>query len=125
MVVTIVYCFDPTSSRYYEDYDSLVAYIPSGCFTTFPVFVFSFTCQMNILQCYEELEIPTLRRMHKVIAKQHFICFAIFLFCGVFGYLSFPIDDPSINYLVRYDAVRHVTVLIVEVSSSRPSYSLS
>ena len=81
---------------------------------SFPVFIFSFTTQINLLQCFEELEKPTLRRMHKVLAKQHFICFSIYLFIGVFGYLSFPIDDPNANsYIVRYNAVEHLPVLIV------------
>ena len=114
MVITIRYTFDPTSSKYFEDYGSITTFNPAGCLTTFPVFVFSFTTQINLLQCFEELELPTLRRMHKVLAKQHFICFSIYLFIGVFGYLSFPIDDPTANsYLVRYDAVRHVSVFVV------------
>jgi len=116
MVVTIRYTFEPTVSHYFADFDHIKAFEPLGCLTTFPVFIFSFTTQINLLQCFEELEIPTIRRMHKVLAKQHFICFSIYLFIGVFGYLSFPIDDPSYNsYIVRYDAIRNIPVLIAVV----------
>ena len=117
MVITIRYTFDPTSSKYFEDYGSITTFNPAGCLTTFPVFVFSFTTQINLLQCFEELELPTLRRMHKVLAKQHFICFSIYLTIGVFGYLSFPKDDPSASsYLLRYDPVAHTDILAVTSS---------
>ena len=85
-----------------------------GTMDTLPTFIFSFTTQINLLQCFEELEIPTLRRMHKVLAKQHFICFSIYLFIGVFGYLSFPLDDKSFDdYLQRYDPKTQYAVLVV------------
>ena len=64
--------------------------------------------------------------MHKVLAKQHFICFSIYLFIGVFGYLSFPVEDPNANsYIQRYDAIQHLPVLIVDFGKegSRPADS--
>lgn len=114
MVVTVYYTFDPSASNYFSDYESIKAFKPLGCLTTFPVFIFSFTTQINLLQCFQELELPTLRRMHKVLAKQHFLCFMIYLFIGLFGYLSFPLDDPSVStYIMRYDALTHMPILLV------------
>lgn len=114
MVVTVYYTFDPASSNYFTDYDKIKAFQPLGCLTTFPVFIFSFTTQINLLQCFEELELPTLRRMHKVLAKQHFLCFTIYLFIGMFGYLSFPVDDPDAGtYIMRYNALTNLPVLVV------------
>lgn len=114
MLVTIYYTFDSTVSQYFNDFDKVQNFVPLGCLTTFPVFIFSFTTQLNILQCFEELEVPTLRRMHKVLAKQHFLCFTIYLFIGIFGYLSFPIDDPIFgSFIERYNAVRNLPVLFV------------
>lgn len=116
MIVTIRYTFDPTVSNYFAEFDQIKAFEPWGCLTTFPVFIFSFTTQINLLQCFEELDIPTIRRMHKVLAKQHFICFSIYLFIGIFGYLSFPIDDPTANsYIQRYDAINNIPVLVAVI----------
>ena len=49
MVVTIKYTFDPEVSNYYVDFDSIKAFEPLGCLGTFPVFIFSFTTQINLL----------------------------------------------------------------------------
>ncbi len=105
---------NPDISNYYLEFDKLKVFELSGALTSFPVFIFSFTTQINLLQCFEELEKPTLRRMHKVLAKQHFVCFTIYLFIGVFGYLSFPLDDPNANsFIQRYDPIKHFFVLVV------------
>jgi amino acid permease len=115
MVVTIVSTFNPDMSNYFLEFDKIKVFELSGALTAFPVFIFSFTTQINLLQCFEELEKPTLRRMHKVLAKQHFVCFTIYLFIGVFGYLSFPLDDPNANsFIQRYDPIKHFFVLVVD-----------
>jgi amino acid permease len=114
MIVTICYSFDEEVSNYFSEFQEVRSFKPMGCLTTFPIFVFSFTAQLNLLQCYEELELPSLRRMHKVLAKQHFVCFMIYLFIGIFGYLSFPLDDADASsYIVRYDALKNFPVLVV------------
>ena len=114
LVVTVLGTFNPEKGQYYRDFENLELVKWTGVTFTMPIFIFSFMTQLNLLQCFAELDRPSLRRMHKVLAKQHFICFSIYLFIGVFGYLSFPVDDPSANsYIIRYDAVRHVSVFIV------------
>ena len=114
MVITVLSTFNDEMSNYYKEYSSLKVFDITGCFATFPVFIFSFTTQINLLQCFEELEKPTLRRMHKVLAKQHFICFTIYLFIGCFGYLSFPIEDESSDsYIQRYNPISHFEIMIV------------
>ena len=118
MVVTIMSTFNPTRSNYYNDFRRVILVDWKGCMFSFPVFIFSFTTQINLLQCFEELEKPTLRRMHKVLAKQHFLCFSLYLFIGVFGYLSFPIDDGIMSsYIQRYNPIAHMEILVVVVSS--------
>lgn len=114
MVITVVDTFNGDKSDYYKYFDRLSVFNLKGCMFTFPIFIFSFTTQINLLQCFQELERPSLRRMHKVLAKQHFLCFTIFLFIGVFGYLSFPIEDPDSSfYIQRFDPIKHNEVLIV------------
>jgi amino acid permease len=115
MIITIASTFDKTMSNYYFEYDKLKIVTWSGCLYTFPVFIFSFTTQINLLQCFQELEHPTLRRMHKVLAKQHFVCFSIYMFIGIFGYLSFPTDDggASASFIQRYNPIDHFPILIV------------
>ena len=114
MIITVVDTFNGDKSDYYKYFDRLSLFNLKGCMFTFPIFIFSFTTQINLLQCYQELEKPSLRRMHKVLAKQHFLCFTIFLFIGVFGYLSFPIEDPDSSfYIQRFDPVKNNEVLIV------------
>ena len=114
MVVTITSTFNHKMSNYYDEFDKIKIVSVGGIMYTFPVFIFSFTTQINLLQCFEELEKATLRRMHKVLAKQHFICFSIYLFIGVFGYLSFPSDDPDVNsYVERYKPIEHTEILVV------------
>ena len=62
--------------------------------------------------------------MHKVLAKQHFICFSIYLFIGVFGYLSFPSDDPNANsYVERYKPIDHTEILVVGYCDFRLFFS--
>jgi amino acid permease len=118
-VITIVYTFNHNVGNYFLDFEHLHAFLPRGSLVTFPIFIFSFTTQINLLQCFEELNRPTLRRMHKVLAKQHFICFSLYLFIGVFGYLSFPLDDPKSNsYIERYGATENFPVLVVVSSYS-------
>lgn len=115
MVITVIDTFSPDKSDYFINFDRLTLVDWKGCIFTFPIFVFSFTTQINLLQCFEELEKPSIRRMHKVLAKQHFLCFMIYLFIGVFGYLSFPLEDPDSSfYIQRYDPTKHNEILIVE-----------
>ena len=115
MIVTISSTFDKRMSNYFFEYEKLKLANWAGCLYTFPVFIFSFTTQINLLQCFQELEKPTLRRMHKVLAKQHFICFTIYMFIGIFGYLSFPTDDggASASFIQRYNPIENFAILIV------------
>lgn len=113
LIITIIGAFDPAKGSYYRDYGELRLVNWSGVTYTMPIFIFSFMTQFNLLQCYEELEKPSLRRMHKVLAKQHFICFSIYLLIGIFGYLSFPKEDSSFAfYLQRYDPVANTDILV-------------
>ena len=114
LVVTVMGAFSAEKAEYFRDFDHLSIVKWRGVSFTMPIFIFSFMTQINLLQCFEELEKPSLRRMHKVLAKQHFICFSIYLTIGVFGYLSFPKSDDSFSsYLQRYDPVAHTDILVV------------
>ena len=124
MIITITSTFDKRMSNYYFEYQKLKVADFTGCLYTFPVFIFSFTTQINLLQCFQELEKPTLRRMHKVLAKQHFVCFTIYMFIGIFGYLSFPTDDggASASFIQRYNPIENFPILVVDhLSQIRPS----
>ena len=114
LVVTVLGTFNPEKGQYYRDFENLELVKWTGVTFTMPIFIFSFMTQLNLLQCFAELDRPSLRRMHKVLAKQHFICFSIYLIIGVFGYLSFPKEDPTSSfYLQRYDPIAHTDVLVV------------
>ena len=86
-----------------------------GVFTTFPLLIFSYTCQQNVLQAFEELDTPNPRRMKKVVTRQIFLCSCLYIFVGTFGYLTFPLNDSSIqgNLLIHYGVIDHLPILIV------------
>ena len=64
----------------------------SGINTTFPLFLFGYTCQQNVLDAYVELESPSIRRMKKVITRQFLLVSTIYLFIGIFGYINWPVN---------------------------------
>jgi amino acid permease len=53
-----------------------------------PIIMFAFTCQINVIPIYNELESHSARRMGKVTFRSVMISFTVYLLMGVFGYLN-------------------------------------
>jgi amino acid permease len=83
-----------------------------------PIFIFGFTCQQNVLNCFRELREPTVRRMKKVVTRQIFIASAIYLSVGCFGYLTFgnQFSATEENILTKYKD-SNVSVFVVSRSN--------
>lgn len=64
------------------------------------IFMFAFTCQVNVPSLYDELEDRSLPRMHAVSARAILICFGCYVCVGVAGYLETP--DSASNLLSNY-----------------------
>ena len=89
----------------------------AGLSTSFPLFIFGFTCQANVLSCYREMIMPNVRRMKKVVMRQMFISSSMYIFVGVFGYLTFGNSFRSTdqNILTKYET-SNISILLVGIS---------
>lgn len=115
-ILIVMYSFIPSVTDVEVNFPKLNYFVPSGIFTTFPLFIFSYTCQQNVLQAFQELNTPNERRMKKVVTRQIFLCSVLYLFVGIFGYITYPDEAPdgSGNLLTRYDVTKHLPILIVK-----------
>lgn len=69
-----------------------------------PIFMFAFSCQVNVISIYEELEKPSLSRMRIVTYSTVTICLIAYLMTGIFSYLEFgeeTMNNILINFCVR------------------------
>ena len=116
-ILIVMYTFVPSVVDVNVNFPKLNYFVPSGIFTTFPLFIFSYTCQQNVLQAFQELNTPNERRMRKVVTRQIFLCTVLYLFVGIFGYITYPLVAPSGsgNLLTRYDVSKHLPILIVRI----------
>eukprot|EP01006_Ploeotia_vitrea_P013939 TRINITY_DN36678_c0_g1_i1.p1 TRINITY_DN36678_c0_g1~~TRINITY_DN36678_c0_g1_i1.p1 ORF type:complete len:448 (-),score=11.24 TRINITY_DN36678_c0_g1_i1:108-1451(-) len=60
-----------------------------GLFQSLPIMLFSYTCQVNVFQIYDELDKRTPEKMSLLTCGSVAISFSIYLFMGFFGYLAF------------------------------------
>lgn len=79
------------------------ARVTTDFFRTIPIICFAFTCHMNILPIFNELENPNPKRYLRVGYTSHFICWCAYALVGTFGYLTFYGDTKS-NIIKNYDA---------------------
>lgn len=91
-LVIVVCAFMPNINEFSDNSSKIEYFRPMGTFSTFPLFIFSFTCQQNVLNAFQELNAANPRRMKKVITRQLFLCSVLYCFVGIFGYLTFPDD---------------------------------
>ena len=112
--VIVVYAFIPSTNNFGQNFLKISYIKPIGVLSSFPLFIFSYTCQQNVLAAFEELNAPTPRRMQKVITRQLFLCTILYTFVGIYGYFTYPevSADQKGNFLTLYDMSSHVPVLI-------------
>lgn len=65
-----------------------------GIFGSFPLIIFSFLYQPNIPAIYSELKRKSLARIDKVLVLASIISISIYVFVGIFGYVTFA-DLPA------------------------------
>ncbi|PWV09235.1 putative amino acid permease [Trypanosoma cruzi] len=68
------------------------------------IFTFSFICQLNAYEVYEEMYKPSVTRLTKGAGLGVFLCFFLYLCSGLFGYLDF---GPALtgSVLKRYNPI--------------------
>jgi amino acid permease len=74
--------------------------------------MFGYTCQNYVLIAYKELKFRSKRRMTKVSARHILLCASLYLFVGIFGYLTFPDSKSKDNLLIQYDPVKRIPFMI-------------
>ena len=90
--------------------DDLFQFSAAGFLTSFPIFVFAYSCQPNLLPIYVELQRPTVPRMHKVIRRSLYFSVTMYLIVAIFGYLTF-MDKTCGNILIN-NFKQHPQVII-------------
>ena len=92
-----------------------------GVLSTFPVAVFAYLCHPNVLDVFYELQRPSLKRMSKVLTRVMCIVTVLYIFVGVFGYLTFanaPInltDDNKGGIILLADYGGNRAIILVSV----------
>eukprot|EP01083_Nonionella_stella_P052530 139345_1 len=96
--------------------DDLFQFTGHGFLSSFPIFVFAYACQPNVLPIYIELQRRSMRRMHKVIRRAIFFSGSLYLVIGVFGYLTFM--DGTCGNILQNDFKQHLEVILSAVTIS-------
>jgi len=84
----------------------------SGLSVSMSEMLFSFQSQQYIMLAYHELNDKSVRRFTKVVCRQTLICTCIYVFVGVFGYITFAnrrIADLG-NFLMAYDPANNMPI---------------
>lgn len=96
------------------DWDDLVHFTPNGFLSSFPIFVFAYSCQPNVLPIYVELQRRSVRRMHKVIRRSLYFAASLYVFVGIFGFLTFM--DGTCGNVLQNNYKQHPEIIISAVS---------
>lgn len=67
--VIVVCAFVKSTNDFDLNYPKIKVFKPIGIFESFPLLIFSFTCQPNVLYAFQELNNANPRRMKKVITR--------------------------------------------------------
>jgi len=68
-----------------------------------PILLFAFTCQVNVLDVWDDLTSASKRRMQKVTHRSMSLCLAIYVSVGLFGFLDFGTNTCG-NILKSYQS---------------------
>lgn len=83
---------------------------PDSIAKAFSIIIYSYTCHPNVLPIYLELQRRSPRRMNKVCRRSLGTAFSLYLFMGLFGFLTFG-QATSSNILLN-DYRRDVSVIV-------------
>ncbi len=72
-----------------------------GYIQAIPIIMIAFTCQINVIPIYNELERASARRFGKVTFRSVAISFSVYIIMGIFGYLNFR-GNTNANILTNY-----------------------
>ena len=89
-------------------------FTPNGFLSSFPIFVFAYSCQPNVLPIYVELQRRSVRRMHKVIRRSLYFSATLYIFVGMFGYLTFM--EGTCGNVLQNDYEKHPEIIVAAVS---------
>jgi len=114
--VVVFYSLNPSNNDIDENIKHIEYVNWTGAATTFPLFLFGFTCQNNVLDAYQELQTSNVRRMKKVTTRQFLIVTTIYIMIGLFGYFNYPLKPAEdLNILQMYNPATHYSALIAIV----------
>ena len=99
--VTVHACWSWAKDVGHANQDVKWAALSTDTFPAMAIFIFAFTCQINIPPLYEELQRRSKRRMAAVSRRCMFICVLCYAFIGVAGYVDFPTSQYG-NILKNY-----------------------
>jgi amino acid permease len=95
-----------------------------------PIIIFAFTCQINVIPIYNELEYANAKRMKKVTRSSVFLSFTVYFLMGVFGYLNFADVGVDPNVLSSYQVEKshnplHISAYVAILLTIALAYPLS
>lgn len=93
--------------------------IKSELLDTFPLVIFSYTCQCVILSIYDQLEDKDIRSGQQFVNYGLILVFIIYFLTGVCGYMAFINED--ISYQILSFNFKDYPVLLVSVTSTQLS----
>lgn len=77
----------------------------NGAVDGLAIFMFAFISQLNCFEVYEEMYKPSVTRLTVTATLGTGLCFALYLFAGLFGYLDFGPDAAKQSALSLYNPV--------------------
>jgi len=81
---------------------------PADWLFAFPIVVLCFFCSYNVLSVHSQLVQPTRERIRRILASSMLICFVLFYFVGLCGYLyagAATADNILLNFSITDKAV--------------------
>eukprot|EP01084_Bolivina_argentea_P025700 47786_1 len=94
--------------------DDLFKLTPNGFLSSFPIFVYAYSCQPQVLPIYVELQRRSVRRMHKVIRRSLYFSVTLYVSVGIFGFLTFM--DGSCGNVLQNNFKKHPEVILSAVT---------
>lgn len=115
-VLIVAYTFDTSLTTMSKSLPKVTFFKIGGAVETLSIMMFSYTCQNYVLKAYKDLNKRSKRRMTKVSFRLILLCASLYLFVGIFGYLTFTDTIPKENLLIEYDPIKRLPFLICMIT---------
>lgn len=115
-IIIVAYTFDTTLVIMQDSFSKIEYFNWGGTVDSLSIMMFSYTCQNYVLKAYKDLQFRSRRRMMKASFRHVFLVGSLYVFVGVFGYLTFTTNVPEKNLLIEYNPIKRYPFLIAMIS---------